>query len=185
MIGYKKIIPMVVALGVFTFGGLSCTKDSQKEPIDVKEYNSVLNQTKGNKELRKQIYEYLESHELYTHVLDTDKHKITVITDSSVSMLAWYQCHDLIVSIKNKYTKDTLKLCDYSVDGNVDVAEYNGVPNGLEGMDERFDKALELVKPGLEQKIKKAEEEKQLLIDRVRENTKLEIDKIKENTKLD
>lgn len=178
MVNYKKIVPLVLALGVFTLGGLGCTKDSQKEPIDVKEYNQILK--KGNVDLRKKIYGYLDK----PYILNTDKHQI-IVSREYTSFIAWYNPIALVVSIKDKSTKDTLKLYDYSVDGDVDDAEYNGISNGVEGMGERFDKALELVKPGLEQKIKKAEEEKQLLIDRVRENTKLEIDKVKENTKLD
>jgi len=149
---YKKIIPTFVALGIFTFGGLGCTKEPQ-EPI----------LKKGNEELRLQICRYLKN-EPYT--LNTDKHEITVSTESDT-------VYALVVTIKNKYTKDTLKLYDYSANGNVDLAKYNEISSGTEGMDERFDKALELIKPKLEQKAKKSEEDQKLLINKVRENTKL------------
>lgn len=173
MISYKKIIPIALTLAAFTFGGIGCAKDPQNEPIEVKEYNSTLK--RGNIGLRKQMHKDLnESTSIYA--IKTDKHEITAQIEYPIAEKE----SSLTIIIYNRKTKDTLKLCDYGANGDIDYAEYNGIRNGKDGMEERFDKALEIVKPRLEKVIKTIEENKkfqekvkQSVIDKVTENTEL------------
>lgn len=167
---YKKIIPIVVALGMFTFGSVNCKKE---EPMNMKNYNLTPREKSGK--LRQQISEYLGDS---SYSMNMDKCEITAMNEPERTGMP----QALVVIIKNKLTNDTIKLWDYYSDGTMEKAEYNGIEEvaytgenyNFKGMEERFDQALELIKPGLEQKVKQAEEEQTKIINKAKDNTQLE-----------
>lgn len=130
-----------------------------------------ISQPEGPEELseRQKMHRILRSLPEKAYSLESGDHTITVKVPDSL---------DLEVEIKNKLTGDVLTLIDQEVfkyapsfgtknyKRGVDVAKYNGISNSIEGMDERFDEALKMIKSPLEHMIERE-------VSRVKENTKI------------
>lgn len=113
-----------------------------------------------NTELRRRVCEDLNKvpNRMYRHNV---KEKDLIITAESKG----FYYSTLEVTITNKTTGDVLKMTDYGLRWGgfilpengyckgVDNATFNGYENSLEGLDKKFDEALETIKPHLENKI--------------------------------
>lgn len=113
--------------------------------------------------IREEVYKVLERIPKKEYALPENDYEITVKADYGYFIIG--PSPELEVRIENKRTGDVLRMIDNRLNG-VDFVTYNGIRNGTEGMDDRFDEALRKIKPSLDLKIERE-------VQKVKENTKL------------
>lgn len=116
-----------------------------------------------NTEMRKEVYKALEQIPQKEYTVPEKDCEITAKSDYGYFVIG--PSPELEVKIENKKTGDVLRMVDNRLNG-IDYVTYNGVRGSTEGLDKRFDEALEKLKPRLDNYVQKE-------IHNATENTKL------------